>query len=154
MFDRHEILRLMVAAGGGYGVVTKVGEAIIGWPGEAHLLGAIGGVGGAGRGVELLGGGSRPEGGQPAVHVGRGVDPALDPDLLDSLAKPAGEQADAVAARHDRLEIRFECRHGQVQPETLLDVEGWLHIERQAGDDAKGAEIDHGAGKGVGVFVA
>ena len=96
----------------------------------------------------------RAEEGRPRREAVAGVDRALDPDLLDRVALPVGEQADAVAARHDLVEVRFERGQRQVAIHVLADVEGGLNVQRQPGDDAERAEADDRAGEGVAVLLA
>ncbi len=74
-----------------------------------------------------------------------GVEAALDPDLGDAVVLPVGEEADAVAAEEDLVEVVFELRDGEVFVDGLGDLEGGLDVEGDFGDDAEGSEIDDGA---------
>jgi len=65
-----------------------------------------------------------------------GIETALDPDLGDAVILPVGEEADAVAAEEDLVEVFFEMRHGEVFIDGLSDLEGGDEVERGFGDDA------------------
>ena len=83
-----------------------------------------------------------------------GVEAALDPDLGDVVVLPVGEEADAVAAEEDLVEVLFEVRHGEIFVDGLRDLEGGLYVEGDFGDDAEGAEVDYGAEELVAVVGA
>ena len=130
-----------------------MGEALVPGAGDAELLGAVfGGV--SGEGVEFFGGELCVEelGGEGVGDAG--VEAALDPDLGDAVVLPVGEEADAVAAEEDLVEMFFELRHGEVFVDGLRDLEGGLDVEGDAGDDAEGSEMDDGAEELVAVFGA
>src|SRR5687768_1824795 len=46
-------------------------------------------------------------------------DQALDPDLVDGLAAPVGEQADAVGARHNIIEVSGQLGQRQIVVDLL-----------------------------------
>ena len=76
----------------------------------------------------------------------------FDPDLGGAVVLPVGEEADAVAAEEDLVEVVLEMVEGEVFVDELRDLEGGLDVEGDGGDDAEGAEVDGGAGEDVGVF--
>ena len=129
-----------------------MGEALVPGAGDALLFGAgFGGV--TGDGVEFLGGefGSVEIGGEGGGGVA--LDAALDPDLRGAVVLPVGEEADAVAAEEDVVEVVLELVEGEVFVDGLRDLEGGQEVECDGGDDAEGAEMDDGAEEGVAVFV-
>ena len=67
---------------------------------------------------------------------------------------PVGEEADAVAAEEDLVEVVLEVIEGEIFVDGLRDLKGGLDVERDGGDDAEGSEMDDRAGEGVGVFRA
>jgi hypothetical protein len=91
--------------------------------------------------------------GLPIVLVA-GCEAALDPDLSGLVMLPVGEQADAVAARKNLVEMIFEMRQGEMLIHRLRYLEGGLKIERDAGDDTERAQIDNDTREAVGVFLA
>jgi hypothetical protein len=70
--------------------------------------------------------------------------PALDPDLIRGLS-PAGEDADAVVARDDLLEVLEESVPAQAFEDPLAHLVGRLYIQGDPGDRAERAEPDHKA---------
>ena len=83
-----------------------------------------------------------------AVEILRGcqglafLDASLHPDFVDPSPLPVGEQADAVAGRHDVLETLSDLRHREFQVHVLPHRERRLHVQRDLGHDAKGPQID------------
>ena len=67
---------------------------------------------------------------------------------------PVGEEADAVAAEEDLVEVVLEMVEGEVFVDELRDLEGGLDVEGNGGEDAEGAEVDYGSGEDVGVLRA
>src|SRR6188508_443973 len=76
------------------------------------------------------------------------VDAPLDPDLVHPALLPIGEQADAVAGRHDVVEVVSDLDHVQIEEHVLSHGVRRLHVERHPGDDPEGAETDHGGIEG------
>ena len=70
------------------------------------------------------------------------IRPALDPYLLIRLA-PAGEDADAVAAGGDLVEVVVERLPAEAFEHPLLHLVGGLHVQGDPGDCAEGAQSDH-----------
>ena len=84
--------------------------------------------------------------GPRAVQVGGSVlgrvgHDALDPHLVGRLA-PAGEDADAVAERGDRVEVGEEGVPREALEHALADLVGGLGVERHPGHRAERAEPD------------
>jgi len=103
-----EILGLDLGATAGSEVELEVGEALVPGAGDAELLGAgFGGV--ASDGVEFLRGlFCAEELGGEWYGGGAGIEAAFDPDLVGAVILPGGEEADAVAAEEDLVEVLFE----------------------------------------------
>ena len=57
---------------------------------------------------------------------------------------PVGEEADAVTAEEDLVEVVLELGDGEVFVDGLGDLKSGLDVEGDAGDDAEGSEIDGG----------
>jgi len=145
-----EVFGLQLGSAAGGEVHFEVREALVPGAGDAHLFGAVfGGV--AGEGVEVAGGGFCAEelGGEGVGFAG--FETVFDPDLGDAVVLPVGEEADAVAAEEDLVEMFFEVGHGEVFVDDLSDLEGGLDVEGDVGDDAEGAEVDDGSAEDVGV---
>src|SRR5262249_35254018 len=70
-------------------------------------------------------------------------DAALHPDLVDALVLPVGEEADAVGARYDLLEVIFQPRQGQVFVHVLPHLERGNNVERDLRDHPQAAEADN-----------
>ena len=128
-----------------------MGEALVPGAGDAELVGAgFGGV--AGDGMELDGGGFCSE------ELGRegglcaGFDATLDPDLRGAVVLPIGEDADAAAGGKEFVEVVLEDVEGEVAVDHLGDLEGGDDVQRDAGDDANGAEVDGGGVEEVAVL--
>jgi hypothetical protein len=66
------------------------------------------------------------------------VGAVLDPDHLHVVAQE-GEQADAVAAPGDLVEVLVEGVPGQPLEHPLLDFERGLDVEREPGDRTEGS---------------
>ena len=130
-----------------------MGEALVPGAGDAELVGAVfGGV--SSEGVELLGGQGGSEELRGEDCGGAGVETTLDPDLGDAVVLPVGEEADAVAAEEDFVEVVFELRDGKVFVDGLGYLEGGLDVEGDTGNDAEGSEIDGGGEEVVAVVGA
>ena len=130
-----------------------MGEALVPGAGDAKLLGAgFGGV--AGDGVEFLRGLLCAEELWIEFYGGGvGVEAAFDPDLGGAMILPVGEEADAVAAEEDLVEMMFELGEGEIFVDDLGDLEGRLEVEGGFGDDAEAAEVDDLAEEGVVVVI-
>ena|SRR5436305_3659679 len=83
-----------------------------------------------------------------------GLCPALDPDLVDTLLLPVGEQADAVSRFFNFIEMSLQFAEWKVLVDILTHGEGGLNRERDGGDDAQSAQPNHGAAKGVPILIA
>src|SRR5579875_1161008 len=70
------------------------------------------------------------------------IRPALDPDLLIGLT-PAREDADAVAAGSDLVEVIVKRLPAQSFKHALFHLVGWLYIQGDASDRAEGAQSDY-----------
>lgn len=103
-----EVLGLDFGAAAGSEVELEVGKALVPGAGDAELFGAaFGGV--AGDGVEFLRGlFCAEELGGEWYGGGAGIEAAFDPDLVGLVILPDGEEADAVAAEEDFVEMLFE----------------------------------------------
>src|SRR5580693_4598835 len=73
----------------------------------------------------------------------RAADPALDPYLVDAWLLPIGEEADAIAARLDGVEVVLHLPERQILVDVLANREGWLNVERDTGDDPERTEPHH-----------
>src|SRR5258705_13969259 len=98
-------------------------KQVIGRAGTAQLLPAIERVQAADR-VQVRRRRRRPEQGIPGRKRPAWLHDALDPDLLDRVGPPGREYADAVAARHDLVEMRFERRQWQVAKTLPAELGG------------------------------
>ena len=134
-----EVFGLQLGAAGGREVHAEVGQAFVPRAGNAHLLGAGSGVV-AGERVEVFVGGlgSVEVFGDFEEHgFVMGISALLlDPDLSDAVVLPVGEEADAVAAGEDGVEVVLELVHGQVFVDDLPHLEGGLDVEGDLGDHA------------------
>ena len=128
-------------------------EALVPRARDAELLGAVFGRM-PGEWVEVAGGefGSVEVGGEGSGGVGG--DAVLDPDLGGAVVLPVGEEADAVAACEDVIEVMLEVSEGEVFVDGLGDLEGGLDIEGDSGKDTESSEMNDGSRKDVGVFGA
>src|SRR5579862_3549003 len=100
-----------------------------------HLLSAI--LGGHGRDREK----GTPGGGR-AVERGLagGGSSVLEPDLVEPGSSPIGEQADAVRAGSNRVEVITKCLERQVLEKLLADLELGHYGKRQRGHNAQRAK--------------
>ena len=108
-----------------HGVGRRVGQ---------HVQGRLGGTGSQRLDVER----------RPAV-----VDPRLGPDLVDVVADVAGEEADAVGAAHEGVEVLEGRGPGQALVHGLHHVEGRHRVELERGDHAEGADGHDRRGEGL-----
>ena len=79
-----------------------------------------------------------------ALLLGRVGDAALDPHLVDGLA-PAREDADAVAAGGDLVEVLVQRVPAQPLEHALAHLVGGLDVEGDARHDAERSEADDDA---------
>jgi hypothetical protein len=102
-----EVLGLELGAAAGSEVQLEVREALVPWAGDAELFGAGFGVV-VDDGVELAGGSLGAKELRGEVRGGcAGSEAAFDPDLGDVVVLPVCEEADAVAAEEDLVEVFF-----------------------------------------------
>ena len=78
----------------------------------------------------------------------------LDPDLTHSAVAPVGEQADAIAGRHDFFKMMFQLLHGEVYKDILAHLVSRLNGKRDFREDTQTAQVDHGPGEQPAVLVA
>ena len=103
-----EVFGLDFGAAAGSEVELEVGKALVPGAGDAELVGAGFGVV-VDDGVEFAGGGfGAEELGREVSGGGAGFEAAFDPDLIGLVILPGGEEADAVAAEEDLVEMLFE----------------------------------------------
>ena len=81
-------------------------------------------------------------------------DAALYPDLAEALVLPIGEQADAVGAGFDGVEVVFHRARRRDFRRRIGASEGGLDVEGDFGDYAERAEADDCALERVGVLLA
>src|ERR1700758_4954613 len=67
---------------------------------------------------------------------------------------PVGEEADAVAAAEDLVEVVLEVVEGKILIDGLCDLKRGQQVERDAGDNAERAEADNGAEELIAVLFA
>ena len=142
----HEVFRLELFAGAGSEAHAEVGQPLVPGAGHSHLLGAVLG-GELGNGVKISGRELRAEefrGRRECLTV---FDTALDPELINSLFLPVGEQTDAVGARQNFVEVLLHLSERQILKHVLPHGISGLNIESNAGDDAESAEPHDSAAK-------
>ena len=152
VFAGDEIFGLQFFAGAGRETHFEMREAVVPRSGNAHLLRAIfRGERGDGmkvfcgaRGAEEI---MRPLDGR----LGR-VDSMLEPDFVDALISPVGEEAHAVGSGENFVEVVFERVEGKILEDGLGDLIGRLNVERNACNDTERAEADYCSGENVRVI--
>ncbi len=138
----NEVFGLEFGAATGGEVELEVGKALVPGPGDAELVGAGFGIM-VDDGVEFAGGGfGAEELGREVSGGGAGFEAALHPDLGDVVVLPVGEEADAVAAEEDIVEVLFKLGDGEVLVDGLGDLKCGDEVEGGLGDDADVAERD------------
>src|SRR5882724_3185654 len=151
IFVRHKIFGLQFFAGAGRETHFEMREAVVPRTGNAHLLGTIFG-GECGDGVKIFCG---ARGAEEILRLLDGrlgrIDSMLEPDFVDALVLPVGEEPDAVGSGKNLVEVVFERVEGKIFVDGLGDLISRLDIERHFGDDTKCAEADHSAGENIGV---
>ena len=79
---------------------------------------------------------------------------ALHPDLVDAIALPIGEQADAVSARCDSVIVICQLLPGQILIDALLDLKNGNDVERQLRDHPECAKADDHSAKPLTMLLA
>ena len=153
MLACDEVFGLQFGSAGGSEVHAEVRHALVPRARDTLLLSA-------GRGVVSGDWGEFFCGESCAINLGRhvggvvGLDDALDPDLRGAVILPVGEEADAVSAAEDGVEVVLKLVEGEVFVDDLAHLEGGQQVEGDAGDDAECSERDDCAVEGVAVFGA
>ena len=75
----------------------------------------------------------------------------FDPDFVDALLLPIGEEADAIATGFDGIEVVFHGSELKVFINVLPHGVGGLNIERDLCDYAESAETDNCGEKGLAI---
>ncbi len=70
--------------------------------------------------------------------------PPFDPYLADPVILPVGEQADAVAAGEDLLQVMLQLIHREVFVNHLTDLKGRLYRQRNPGYHPDRTQVDRG----------
>ena len=138
----HVVLGLDLLAVAGREAHAEVRQAVRPRPGDAELRRAVDRIEAEDR-VTVERRGDRAEE-LGALLLGRVGDTALDPHLVDGLA-PAGEDADAVAAGRDGVEVLVQGVPAQPLEHALAHLVRGLHVEGDARDHAQRAEADDDA---------
>ena len=113
-----------------------MGHALVPGAGDTELFGA-------GCGVVVVDGMELFRGGFGSVEDGWderfvfGFGNVFDPDLVDVVVLPVGEEAHAVTAAHDCFKVVLELVHGKVLVDDLGHIEARLDVERDLGDDSQ-----------------
>ena len=116
-------------AGAGGEAHAEVGEAFVPGAGDTHLLGAVFG-GERGDGVKILGGEFGAEEFRLGVEGLAFFVAALHPDFAEILILPVGEEADAVGAGLNGVEVVFHGGEGEIFVDILAHLVGGLDVER------------------------
>src|SRR5258706_1383371 len=154
VFAGNEIFGLQFFAGAGRETHFEMRETVVPRTGSTHLLGAIFG-GECGDGVKISGGARGTEKIFPLLDRRLGwIDSMLEPDFVDALILPVGEETHAVGSGKNLVEVVFERVEGKILEDVLRSLKRRLDVERHFADDAKCAEADHSAGKNVGIGFA
>ena len=98
-----------------------------------------------GKGMQVADGWLRSIEVRTSIRMGALVYTAFDPNLGRAMILPVGENADAVAAREDIVQVMFKLREREVFIHHLSHLKGRLHIERDLGDNTEGSKSDDGA---------
>src|SRR5882724_6371393 len=77
------------------------------------------------------------------------VDSMLEPDFVDALILPVGEETHAVGSGKNLVEVVFERVEGKILEDGLGDLIGRLNIERNVCNDTERAETNRRAGENV-----
>ena len=150
---RNEVFRLQFLAGTGHESHSEVWQTRIPGTGHTHLFRAV-----LGRKfcdwVQVLSRDLRAEQLCLGVELGFGISPRLEPDFIDALLLPVGEQADTVGACLNCIEIVLQLIKREIFINVLPDGKCRLQVEREFGDHTQSAEADNGTTKRVTIFVA
>src|SRR5256885_8698396 len=76
----------------------------------------------------------------------------LEPDFVDALILPVGEETHAVGSGKNFVKVLFERVEGKIFVDGLRDLIGGLNVERNVCDDAERAETDYRSGENIGVI--
>ena len=71
----------------------------------------------------------------------------LEPDFVDAVFLPIGEEAHAVGAGHDAVKVFFQFAERQAFIHVLLHHVRWLNVERDLRDHAECAKPDYDSRK-------
>ena len=80
------------------------------------------------------------------------VDSVFEPDLVDALLLPVGEQAHAVSAFGDGVEVVFQLMPWEIFVDILLHLKRPHNFQGKAGDDSQGTEGDDHSVKLLGML--
>ena len=142
MLPWHEVFRLQLFPGAGHEPHAKVRQALKPRTGNAHLLGAVFRRQCRNR-VQVDGSELRP------IKLGARVkflpffDAVLDPQFVDALFLPVGEQADAVSAGFDGIKVFFQLAEGKVLIHILPHHKTGLNVESDFRDYSQSAQSHH-----------
>ena len=142
---RHDVLRLELVAAAGSEPEAEVREPLARGAGHAQLLRAVLRVPLPAPGDAVALRASRRS--TTRAQLLR----RLHPDLADRRLVPHREQADAVGALEDRVQVGFDRRPRKLLEDVLAEDERRDHVERHAGHEAERSEAHNGA---VEIFVA
>src|ERR1700749_2253121 len=151
VFARHEVFGLQLRAAAGREVHAEVGQAFVPRAGYAELLRAtlcrmardrMQFLCGAAGTIKLL---------RPCVRF-LWIDTSLDPHLGGAMVLPIGEEAYAVAAAEDGIEIVLKLGERQILIDDLLHLIGRFEIERETGDDAECPQSYYGTSEMIRIF--
>src|SRR6202008_3040208 len=78
----------------------------------------------------------------------------LQPDFVDALLLPIGEQTHAVGCGHDFVKVILHFREGKILIDILLNLKSRLDVERNFCNDAESGEADDSAGKNIRIVFA
>src|ERR1043166_9101541 len=128
MATRHEVFRLQFLAGAGSESHTEMRKPFVPRSRRAHLRRAIFSRERGDR-MKVLASGLRSEKLAWRLVMLSLFDAALEPNFIDAMLLPIGEQADAVRTRHDRLKVLLQFIKRQIFVYILVHLVGRLEIE-------------------------
>ena len=147
------IFRLQLFTGAGRKAHLEVRQALVPGADDSHLLGAV-----FRRerrdGVKIFAGEFCAEEIRLCVECRLLIFAALQPHFAEELVLPIGEEADAVGAGLDGIEVLLHRVEGKVLIDILPHHEGGLNIERDLGDDTQRAEAHDCTFECVAVLLA
>ena len=153
VLTRDEVFGLQLFAGAGSEAHAEVRETLVPGAEDAHLLGAVFG-GERGDGMKIFGGEFCAEKFRLGVKGLAFFGAGFEPDFAEIVVLPVGEEADAVGAGLDGVEMVFHGGEGEVFVDELAHLVGGLDVESDSCDDAKRAEADDSALEEIVVFLA